>query len=365
MRPSWVEIDLGAVAANVETFSKVASPARLCAVVKADGYGHGDVPVAETALEAGASFLAVALVEEGARLRDAGISAPILLLSEPGIDAVGEMVAMGLTPTIYTKSFLEGLRKVATGGLPVHLKVDTGMHRAGADAELGFDLAADIASEPSLQLQGVWTHFAVADADPAFTNDQLASFRRFVSRLSDRGIRPDLVHAANTPATLMHPDSHFDMVRVGLGIYGLRPAPDAAPEVDLTPAMRVVSHVAFSRWFPAGTRPSYGRWRPLPSDSWVATVPVGYADGVWRSYAEAGGEVLIGGARRPLAGTVTMDQVVVDCGGEQVEIGSEVVLLGRQGSEEITADEWASRLGTINYEIVCRIGPRMPRRYRR
>ena len=212
-------------------------------------------------------------------------------------------------------------------------------------------------------MEGVWTHFPVADTDEAFTKGQISRFEEFLDSLSQRGIRPDLVHAANTPGTLTFPSAHFDMVRTGLGIYGLRPTPEAAPEVELLPAMRVVSRVVLMRKYPAGTRLSYGLSRPLPADSWVATVPVGYADGIWRPFAELGGEVLISGQRRPLAGTVTMDQIVVDCGPEPVSAGAEVVLIGRQGEEEITADEWAALVGTINYEIVCRIGPRIPRRF--
>ncbi|MFQ5966583.1 MAG: alanine racemase [Acidimicrobiia bacterium] len=365
MRPTWAEIDLEAISANVQTLSKVAAPARLCAVVKADGYGHGDVPVADAALSAGADYLAVALVEEGVRLRDAGIVAPILLLSEPPLSDAPELFAHDLIPTIYTQRFLDAVADATTHVRRVHVKVDTGMHRVGADPESALDLATQIASSDNLSLEGVWTHFPVADTDPEFTFSQIGRFGEFVAALQEQGIRPDIIHAANTPGTLLHPQSHFDMVRTGLGIYGLRPKPEDAPDVELRPAMRVVSHVALVRSYPAGTRFSYGLQRSLPDDAWVATVPVGYADGIWRPYAEVGGEVLISGRRRPLAGSVTMDQIMVDCGRERVPEGSEVVLLGTQGDEEITADEWASRLGTINYEVVCRIGPRMPRRYLR
>jgi alanine racemase len=359
-----VEIDLSAIASNVRNLAKVAAPAGLCIVVKADAYGHGDIPVAETALSEGADYLAVALVEEGARLREAGIDAPILLLSEPGADGVADVLRWQLTPTVYTDAFLRRLVAEAEGRYPVHVKVDTGMHRVGADPEVAFELAKRVVAAGSLRLEGVWTHFAVADIDPDFTSTQIERFRAFVAALADRGIEPEVIHAANTPATLLHPEAHFDMVRTGLGVYGLRPTPDVAPHVELHPAMRVISAVALVRPYPKDTRLSYGRRRALPRDGWVATVPVGYADGISGRYADVGGEVLIGGERRPLAGTVTMDQIVVDLGPEPVEVGTEVVLMGSQGSDAITADEWAERLGTINYEIVCRIGPRMPRRYR-
>ncbi len=365
VRPSWVEVDLQAVASNVEAISEVCAPASVCAVVKADAYGHGDVPVAEAALGAGAEYLAVALVEEGARLREAGILAPILLLSEPPVTAIAELLELELLPTVYSSPFLSALSDRASAGQRIHLKVDTGMHRVGADEETALALAKEVAAEGHLEIEGVWTHFPVADTDAAFTFGQIAGFRRFVEALHGIGVAPPLVHAANTPGTLMFPEAHFDMVRVGLGMYGLRPTPDMAQEIDLRPAMRVVSRVVLSRRYQAGTRLSYGRSRPLPADSWVATVPVGYADGLWRPFADLGGQVLIRGQKRFLAGSVTMDQIVVDCGPDQVEAGEEVVLIGRQGDEEISADDWARLLGTINYEVVCRIGPRMPRRFQR
>ncbi len=172
-----------------------------------------------------------------------------------------------------------------------------------------------------------------------------------------------MFHAANTAGALAYPEARYDLVRVGLGTYGLRPAPHIAPDLRLQPAMRVVSRVVLLRRLEAGERPSYGRRRPLPEDGTVATVPIGYADGVVRRLSSTGGSVLIRGRRYPFAGTVTMDQIVVDVGDDPVEEGDEVVLMGAQGAEEITADEWAERLETINYEIVCQFGPRLPRRY--
>ena len=362
VRPTWIEVDLGAVRENVRALRAAAAPALLCAVVKADGYGHGDVPVAEAALEAGAVWLAVAIVSEGARLREAGIEAPVLLLSEPPEEDAAEVVRWNLVPTVYRRPFLEALVASAPPGYPVHLKVDTGMHRVGAPEAEAADLAAAVAGSP-LALEGLWTHFAVAEEDPGFTALQAERLDALRRRLDAAGIRPRMIHAANTAGTLGHPSARLDMVRPGIGVYGLRPAPGSAPEVPLRPAMRVLSHVSYVRRLPAGARPSYGRVRPLPADATVATVPIGYADGVPRRLGPAGAEVLIRGRRRPLAGTVTMDQIVVDVGDDPVEVGDEVVLLGRQGDAEITADEWAALLGTINYEIVCGFGPRMPRRY--
>ncbi|MBP1632323.1 MAG: alanine racemase [Acidobacteria bacterium] len=362
MRPTWMEVDLAALRANAGALAAAFAPARLCAVVKADGYGHGDVPAAEAALEAGAAWLAVALVAEGARLREADINAPILLLSEPDPADAAEVVRWRLTPTVYRHSFLDALEQVAPPGFPVQVKLDTGMHRVGAPPVLAAELARRVAASP-LHLQGVWTHFAVAEEDPAYTATQLRGLRAVVEALAARGVRPEMVHAANTAGGLAYPEARLDLVRAGIGLFGLRPAPGLAPEVALRPAMRVVSQVAYLQRLPAGVRPSYGRRRPLPGDATVATIPMGYADGVPRRLAEHGGTVLIGGKRHPFAGAITMDQVVVDVGDQPVAVGDEVVLLGRQGAEEITADEWARRLGVLHYEVVCGFGPRLPRRY--
>ena len=363
VRPSWVEIDLDAIAHNVRLLAGIADPARLCAVVKADAYGHGDVPVAEAAVEAGAPMLAVALVEEAIRLREAGIEAPILLLSEPPDQSASEVVAWDLIPTVYTPGFARALSEAAKRPLATHLKVDTGMHRVGAAVADAKDLVAIVVADRHLELEGVWTHFAVAEEDAVFTRKQLETFNGFVETLRNVGVEVPVRHAANTAATLLYPEARLDMVRVGIGIYGQRPAPGMVPDLDLRPAMKVVSHVSMVRRLPAGTRPSYGRRTALPVDANVATVPVGYADGLPRALGAHGGDVLIGGKRHPLAGTVTMDQVMVDVGDDPVEVGDEVVLLGSQGSEAVTADQWAEHLNTISYEIVCQIGPRLPRRY--
>ena len=363
MRPSWVEVDLDAIAHNVGAIAAAIAPAAVCAVVKADGYGHGDVPVAEAALAGGASLLAVALVEEAVRLREAGIDDRVLLLSEPDPSDAAEVVAWGLEPTVYNRRFAAALDEAATSPHPVHVKIDTGMHRVGADPEAALALVQYVDGRPSLDLAAVWTHFAVSEADESFTRRQLAAFNDFLAAAAASGLRPRFRHAANTAAALLYPESRFDFGRIGLGIYGMRPAPGIAPDLDLRPAMRVTSRVSMVRRLSAGTRPSYGRARPLPADSYVATVPIGYADGLSRRLSQAGGEVLIGGARYPFAGTVTMDQIVVDVGDAPIAAGDEVVLMGRQGDAEIAAEEWADRLDTINYEIVSHFGPRLPRRF--
>lgn len=356
MRATYAEIDLDAVARNVRAFADLIAPAAVCTVIKADAYGHGDVPVAAAALGAGASLLAVALVEEGARLREAGIDAPILVLSEPGPDAAAEVVGWGLQPSVYSTAFAESL--AATGAeIPVHVKVDTGMHRVGAGpAELAGVMEA-VQAAANLELASMWTHFAVADEDPQFTRTQIERFDEAVNAYD-----PPVTHLANTAGAALFPEARRDFCRIGLGTYGLHPCEETRDVLQLRPAMRVVSHVSHVQRLSAGERPSYGRVRALSHDATVATVPIGYADGYWRSLTR-GGEVLIGGRRFPLAGTVTMDQLVVDVGDEDVQLGDEVVLLGAQGDESVGADEWASRLGTVSYEVVCSIGPRVPRRY--
>jgi alanine racemase len=364
MRPSWVEVDLDAVRHNVREIAAVVAPARFCAVVKADGYGHGDVPVAEAALEAGADWLAVATVAEGMRLREAGIEAPVLLLSEPPATNAGVLVQHRLTPTVYSGAFLDALSRASDDPVDVHVKLDTGMHRVGADESTAAALISRIGSEGRLSLSGIWTHFPAAEDDPEFTKGQIDDLRRFIEHQAAAGVATGIAHAANSAGAILYPEARFDMVRVGLAMYGCYPSPACRQVVGLRPAMRVVSRVVHTRRLPAGARPSYGRIRPLERESTVATVPIGYADGITRRLAKIGGEVLIGGRRRPYAGIVTMDQIVVNVGDDPVGIGDEVVLLGAQGDEEIPADEWAERLDSVSWEILCGFGPRLPRRYR-
>jgi alanine racemase len=364
-------VDLASVRHNASALARLAAPAGLCAVVKAWAYGHGPVPVARAALDGGASWLAVALVEEGAVLREHGIDAPVLLLSEPPSDCMDDVAALGLTPTIYTAAGVEAAAKAvaAAGGGPlgVHVKVDTGMHRVGAAPAEAVEVARAVAERAELRLEGVWTHLAVADEpDNGFTAEQCRRFDRFVAVLAAAGLRPELVHAANSAGTLAHPSSRHRLVRCGIGLYGVAPSPALAPATaaaGLRPALSLRASVSYVRRVAAGEAVSYGLRFPIARASTVATVPVGYADGLpWR-LGVTGGEVLIGGRRRPLAGSVTMDQVLVDCGDDPVAAGDEVVLLGRQGDAEIGAWDWAGRVGTIAYEVLSGIGPRVPRVY--
>lgn len=370
-RPAWAEIDLAAVRHNCAVLRRVAAPSALCVVVKADGYGHSAEPVARAALQGGAAWLAVALVEEGVALRDCGVDCPILVLSEPPPGAMAELVAAGLVPTVYSRSGVRALAEAAETARTVvdaHVKVDTGMHRVGADPDDAAEIVGAVVAASHLRFAGLWTHLAVADGvaaeDDAFTTLQLHRLAEVRRALEDVGLRAPLVHAANSAGALRHPGARLDMVRCGIAAYGLAPAPDVAPEVvaQLQPVLSLRAEVSMVRTLEAGERPSYGRRYPLPEASVVATVPIGYADGVPRRAFDTGLTVLVGGRHRPLAGVVTMDQILVDCGPDpDVAPGDEVVLLGRQGDERIGAWEWAERLGTIAYEVVCGIGPRVPR----
>lgn len=366
-RATWAEIDLGAVRHNVQVLVERCAPAAVCAVVKADGYGHGAVAVAQAAVEGGATWLAVALVEEGEALREAGIDAPVLLLAEPPAASMGAVRAGDLTPTIYTPGGVAAAAGAAarSGGPPltVHLKVDTGMHRVGADPADAVPLARAI-ERAGLRLGGTWTHLAAADepGHASYTAGQLRRFDGVRAALAEAGIDPGLVHAANSAAALSDPSSRYDLVRCGIAVYGYSPVPLPPGSPPLRPVLSLRSRVTLARPLAAGERVSYGLRYVLRTDSVVATVPLGYADGVPRRLSAVGGEVLIGGRRRPIAGTVTMDQLMADCGpGADMAAGDDVVLIGRQGDEEITADDWAGRLDTIAYEILCGIGTRVPR----
>jgi alanine racemase len=367
---AWAEVSLGAIQANIAALRALVAPAEVCAVVKADGYGHGAASVARAAVEAGAAWLAVAQVPEATELRDAAIGAPILLLSEPRASEVDEALAARMHVTAYTAEMVErlGAASDALGGppLPLHLKVDTGMHRVGAAPADLLGLAKAVVAHPALDLTSVWTHCAVADEpeDP-FTALQLERYEAVLADLAAAGIEVPLRHAANSAGAIAHPAARYDLVRCGIAIYGIPPAPALAGALDLQPAVRLATEVAFVKPVPAGDGVSYGLRHHLERDTLVATLPIGYADGVFRNLGLQNQSVLIGGRRCPMVGVVTMDQVMVDVGPDaDVRAGDEAVLLGAQGDERITPEEWAAQLGTIAYEVVCAIGARVERRYR-
>lgn len=366
---AWAEVSLGAIRANVDELRRLVAPAELCAVVKADGYGHGAVPVAQAALEAGATWLAVAQVPEAGALRQFGIDAPILLLSEPRPNQVEDALDARVAVTAYTEGLVTALgRAVAARGArgwPVHMKVDTGMRRVGVAPGDALGLAKAIDADPALTLAAVWTHCAVADQpDDPFTSVQLDRYEAVLRDIARAGIEVPLRHAANSAAAIAYPASRYDLVRCGIAVYGIPPTPAMAGAVELRPAVRLATEVSFVKPVAAGEGISYGLRHHVERDTTIATLPIGYADGVFRQLGLENQEVLIRGRRHSMVGVVTMDQLTVDVGPDSdIQPGDEAVLLGAQGDERITADEWAERLGTISYEVVCAIGPRVERRY--
>jgi alanine racemase len=367
-RPAWAEVDLDAITANASAVATLVAPSEVCAVVKANGYGHGADDAAAAALRGGATRRGVAHAEEGVALRKAGIEAPVLLLSQPSAAAMADVVRYDLTPTIYTARAIGVLAAAAKRrdvSVPVHVKVDTGMHRVGAEPEEAVELAVQIAQTEGLELEGFYTHLAVSE-DMGRADVTAAALDRFdaaVEKLEAQGVRPHLLHAANSGGALGHVRSRYDMVRVGIALYGYPPGPDLAGVVDLVPALQLKARVTHVQHLGAGEGVSYGLRYVTERPTVIATLPLGYADGVPRALSAAGAVVLVHGERRPIAGTITMDQLMVDCGPDStVEAGDEVVLLGTQGDEVITAEDWAQRLGTISYEVLCGIGPRVPRR---
>ena len=368
-RWAWAEVHTGIIQDNVALIAQRVAPAQVWAVVKANAYGHGSIPVAQAAIAGGATGLCVALVDEGVALRRAGIMVPILLLSEQPIELAELIVGYHLTPTISSTRAAAALAAAANAAdrtIDVHIKVDTGMHRAGVQPRELVMLAKFVDSFEALNIQGVYTHFAVAD-DPAHGANatQLSLFEAAVAELAKVGINPPIVHAANSAATLSNAQTIFTMVRLGIAMYGLRPGPGVADLCEgLSPAMAVIARVSAVRWIEAGDAVSYGLRRPVESSTLIATVPLGYADGVPRALGATDVEVLLNGVRRRFAGTITMDQLMLDCGTDSaVQVGDEVVLIGRQGTDSVSADEWADAIGTIGYEIVCGISPRMFRKY--
>lgn len=373
MRNAWAEVDLGAIRHNVGVVRAAVHPAQIWAVVKADGYGHGAVAVAVAALDAGATGLCVALVQEGVQLCEAGIEAPILVLSEQPESELELLVTHGLTATAYSAAGIAALAthadRAGVDNVAVHLKIDTGMHRVGAAPDDAVQLALRIIATPQLRLEGAFTHLAIADEPTAAANDrQLDLFDQVLDDLWLVGVRLAFIHAANSAAALGITRARFDLVRLGIAMYGIAPGPGVAESCDgLRPALTLKARVGFVRRASAGEGVSYGLRHTFERDTNVATIPIGYADGVPRRLFATGGAVLIGGRRCPIVGVVTMDQLMVDCGDAPVAVGDEVVLIGFQsgpdGDAQISVNEWAERLDTIGYEIVCGISQRIERRY--
>jgi len=367
-RWAWAEVDLGAIGHNVETLKALTpSETLFMAVVKADGYGHGASEVAQAALAAGADRLGVATVDEGVRLRKAGITAPVQILSEPPASATPLLVRYGLRPALYSPEFAAALSRagVAAGSaVPFHLKVNTGMNRVGVDWADAGSFADSLRTLPGIALEGVFTHFATADISGDWDFErQVERFASAVGDLRGRGMDPGIVHAANSPATILHPQTHLGMVRCGIALYGLHPCDATRDRIDLRPAMAIKARVSQVRRVPMGEGVSYGlTWRAA-SPTTIATLPLGYADGVRRGLSGAM-RVLLGGVECRQVGRICMDQFMVEIPrGVDVGMGDEAVLVGRQGECTLTVDEQAEHLGTINYEVACGYGARLARVY--
>jgi alanine racemase len=370
-------VNLAAIERNVVSLrGRLDGGAQLCAVVKADASGHGAVPVARAALAGGASMLAVATAGEAAELRAAGLTAPLLMLGAISSEELPVVLAAGAEVVAFNERFVEQLAaasSAASGDRPVdvHVKLDSGMGRLGTrDAEEAFAVAAAVNERaPGLRLAGAMTHLATADGDLDFAAAQLAVFSPFATELQRRFGRLR-IHAANSAATLRVPASHFDMVRCGIALYGCDPMNEDPDSTGLEQAMELSSYVAAVKRAEAGDSVGYGRRFIAQRPTWIATMPIGYADGVRRGLTN-NCDVLIDGHRYPLIGTVSMDNITADLGegagdsdGEPaVRVGAPAILIGRSGQERQTVEDIARRLGTINHEVLCGISARVPRQY--
>ncbi|MBC7235271.1 MAG: alanine racemase [Chloroflexi bacterium] len=365
-RPTWLEVDLDAIAYNVRRLVEIVGPdVDVLAVLKADGYGHGALKVARTALNNGAKWLGVACLGEAIALRSAGIEAPILILGYTPPWQSRDAVRHGVVCTLFSQEVAMALSQAALdlgSTARVHIKVDTGMGRLGLLPEEVLPFVQTIAGLPGLEIDGIFTHFADADAPELdYTRWQLARFRQVLEALDEAGLKPPCVHAANSAALLRLPESRFDMVRPGIALYGLNPSPHAPLPGDFRRALSFKCQVAQVKELPAGSFISYGRTYRTERPSRIAVIPVGYADG-FRRAPQHWGEVLVRGRRAPIVGRVCMDQTMLDVTDiPHVRQGDEVVLIGSQGEETITVDEVARRLGTINYEVISEILARVPR----
>jgi alanine racemase len=371
MPPFVAEVDLDAIRSNVAELRRRAGSADVMAVVKADGYGHGMLPSARAAIEAGASWLGVAFVEEALALRAAGLDVPVLAwLLDRDADIAGA-VAADVDVSISAEWAIEAASAAAAAlgrVARIHLKADTGLARGGAygaDWPALVEAAAKQQADGLVEVVGIWSHLAHADAPQHPTIErQRALFVEALEVAAKADLQPQVRHLANSAATLVLPQTHFDLVRPGVAVYGLSPGPQVgtASELGLRPAMRMRSSVSLVKRVEAGQGVSYGHRYTTGAQTTLALVPAGYADGIPR-HATNVGPVQINGKRYLISGTVSMDQVVVDVGDDAVAVGDDVVLFGPGDNGEPTADDWAAAVGTINYEIVTRIGPRVPRTY--
>ena len=366
---TWAEIDLEAIRKNVRSFVRhVGSTVQVMAVVKANAYGHGAVPVARAALEAGATRLAVHRLTEGIELRQAGIEAPVLVMGYTPPTGADAFVQWNLTPSTITPEFAQALSASAAAQgktMPVHVKVDTGMSRYGLlPAEVVPFLQAARAL-PGIRVEGLFTHFATADAsDQTWVRQQIAEFDQVIAAIRNTGMEISIIHAANSATTMKLPEAHYNAVRPGIAMYGMNPSSEWEPVFELYPALTLKSTVSRVRELPVGAGVSYGRTFVTNRPTAAALVPVGYGDGYHRILSNKG-IVLVHGKRAPIIGRVCMDQFVIDVTGiPGVQQNDEVVLVGRQGAERVSAEEVGRLAGSINYEVTTGLLPRVVRKYR-
>jgi alanine racemase len=361
-RPVWAEIDLGAISHNVRQVREVmAGNAKICAVLKANAYGHGAVTVARTVLQAGVDQLAVAILNEALELRRAGFRVPILILGYTPTYQATTVVEQDITQTIFSMDSAQALSGAAVAAckiVNVHIKIETGMGRIGLRPEDAGAFAAAVAALPGIRIEGVFSHFATADSrDKSFTIEQYKLFTEALKCIEAMGITIPIRHIANSAATLNFPAVHLDMVRTGIVLYGLWPSDEMVKTIELKPAMKFKAQVAFVKNMPVDYSISYGRTYFTRRLSRIATLPVGYADG-WSRLLTNKASVSIRGQRAPLIGRVCMDQCMIDVTHiPEVEIGDEALLFG---GADLPVEEIAKHLGTINYEIVCMVGQRVP-----
>jgi alanine racemase len=364
--PVWAEVDLAAIRHNVSILRTLAPSSEVMGVVKGYAYGHGNPASARAMVEGGATRLGVARVAEALHLREAGIRVPIHLFTEPPPQAVAAMLDNEITPTVYTQAFAAGLAEAASQRglrIGVHLKLDTGMNRVGVPLDAADDLVRTLRRLDGLWVEGLWSHLATADiVGHPFIKEQLERFWGLAERLQKSGMDPPIKHIANSAATMSLPETHLDLVRCGIASYGLWPSQTFEGTADLRPALSLKARVGLVKRVEAGGALSYGLAYGLKETSLVVTVPAGYADGYDRGFS-ATAAVLLRGQRYRVSGAVCMDQFMVDVGSAEIEPGDIVTLIGRQGSEHITAEELGSRIDTINYEITSRIPSRVPRLY--
>lgn len=364
-RPTQAVVDLGAIRANVRNLKEyLGSGTTVIAVVKADGYGHGEVEVAQAAFEAGAEMVSVATPDEAVRLRVAGISGDILVMGTSPLVFAEKAAELGIILTVSSAEWLQSALDVSKDfmqQLKIHVKIDSGMGRVGLRDESALQsLVSVVNRSEKVLLDGIFTHFACADEEnPESTEEQFTGFMSLVQTLSNK---PRLVHASNSAAALLYPEYALDAVRFGIGLYGMAPSEYVGGKLPfrLEKSLRIESELAYVKLLGAGSRISYGGTYTTSNAEWIGTIPIGYADGLRRGLR--GQEVLIGGERMPIVGTICMDQCMVKLPRE-MPVGEKVVLIGRQGKEEVTMEEWAGRLGTIPYEIAVSIAKRVPRIY--